>query len=48
MRRLVHDAGLERAVHVDSAGTHDYHVGEAPDARAQRAEVVAAASRISS
>ena len=35
MRRLVHDAGLERAVRVDSAGTHDYHVGEAPDARAQ-------------
>jgi protein-tyrosine phosphatase len=35
MRRLVHEAGLERAVRVDSAGTHDYHVGEAPDARAQ-------------
>jgi protein-tyrosine phosphatase len=32
---------LERAphldVHIDSAGTHDYHVGEAPDARARAA-----------
>lgn len=35
MRRLVREAGLERAVRIDSAGTHDYHVGEAPDARAQ-------------
>jgi len=35
MRRLVREAGLEQAVRVDSAGTHDYHVGEAPDARAQ-------------
>ena len=35
MRRLLREAGLERAVRVDSAGTHDYHVGEAPDARAQ-------------
>jgi protein-tyrosine phosphatase len=24
------------AVHVESAGTHDYHVGEPPDARAQQ------------
>ena len=35
MRRMVRDAGLARGVRVDSAGTHDYHVGEAPDARAQ-------------
>ncbi|HMA88467.1 MAG TPA: low molecular weight protein-tyrosine-phosphatase [Burkholderiales bacterium] len=36
LRRLVREAGLERLVDVDSAGTHDYHVGEAPDERAQR------------
>jgi len=35
LRRLVRDAGLEGQVRVDSAGTHDYHVGEAPDPRAQ-------------
>ena len=35
MRRLVRDAGLVDRVRVDSAGTHDYHVGEPPDARAQ-------------
>ncbi len=27
-------AGLQHAVRVDSAGTHDYHVGEPPDRRA--------------
>jgi protein-tyrosine phosphatase len=35
MRRMVRDAGLAHDVRVDSAGTHDYHVGEPPDARAQ-------------
>jgi protein-tyrosine phosphatase len=35
LRRLVRDAGLEGLVRVDSAATHDYHVGEAPDPRAQ-------------
>ncbi|GAA5786565.1 low molecular weight protein-tyrosine-phosphatase [Chitiniphilus shinanonensis] len=35
MRHLVRDAGLADRVEVDSAGTHDYHVGEAPDRRAQ-------------
>lgn len=35
MRRMVQNAGLAHGVRVDSAGTHDYHVGEAPDARAQ-------------
>jgi protein-tyrosine phosphatase len=35
MRRMVRDAGLAHGVRVDSAGTHDYHVGEPPDARAQ-------------
>jgi protein-tyrosine phosphatase len=35
LRRLVKDAGLEAKVRIDSAGTHDYHVGEPPDERAQ-------------
>ena len=35
MRRMVRNAGLAHGVRVDSAGTHDYHVGEAPDARGQ-------------
>ncbi len=34
LRHLAKDAGIE--VHVESAGTHDYHVGDPPDARAQR------------
>ena len=38
-RRLAADAGLADDVLVDSAGTHDYHVGEPPDPRAQRAAV---------
>lgn len=29
-------AGLADRVELDSAGTHDYHVGRAPDARSQR------------
>jgi len=33
--KMVHAAGLAERVRVDSAGTHDYHVGESPDARAQ-------------
>jgi protein-tyrosine phosphatase len=36
-RKLVADAGMEEAVTADSAGTHDYHVGEPPDPRAQKA-----------
>lgn len=36
-RSLVNDAGLSDVVGVDSAGTHSYHLGEAPDARAQGA-----------
>lgn len=36
-RQLAREAGLEEAVRIDSAGTHDYHVGKAPDARAQAA-----------
>lgn len=30
-------AGLAHRIKVDSAGTHDYHVGDAPDLRAQQA-----------
>ncbi len=32
-RHLVVQAGLQRHVHVDSAGTLDYHIGAPPDAR---------------
>jgi protein-tyrosine phosphatase len=34
-RRLVADAGLDGLIAADSAGTHGYHVGEAPDPRSQ-------------
>jgi protein-tyrosine phosphatase len=34
-RRMVADAGLAHLVEADSAGTHGYHVGEAPDERSQ-------------
>ena len=36
-RKMVRDAGLEDSVHMASAGTHAYHVGEPPDVRAQQA-----------
>ena len=36
-RELLRREGLDRAVWVDSAGTHAYHEGEAPDPRAIRA-----------
>jgi protein-tyrosine phosphatase len=36
-RKMVVDAGLEGCVIIESAGTHAYHVGEPPDARAQQA-----------
>jgi protein-tyrosine phosphatase len=35
MRAKLQAAGLADQVEVDSAGTHAYHVGEEPDARAQ-------------
>ena len=35
MRQLVAEHGLSARVHVDSAGTHSYHLGHAPDPRAQ-------------
>lgn len=34
---MVERAGLADRIESDSAGTHDYHVGEAPDGRAQSA-----------
>lgn len=34
---LVESAGLSGQISVDSAGTHAYHVGEPPDARAREA-----------
>jgi protein-tyrosine phosphatase len=36
MRHLVSEAGLDDRVHVDSAGTGDWHVGESPDLRARQ------------
>ena len=35
LRQKLKGAGLEHRVFVDSAGTHAYHVGAPPDARAQ-------------
>lgn len=35
--RKLEEAGLRDRVHVDSAGTHAYHIGEPPDPRAQDA-----------
>ncbi|MBN3762771.1 low molecular weight protein-tyrosine-phosphatase [Burkholderia sp. Ac-20365] len=37
MRHLLAEAKLADRVSVDSAGTGDWHIGEAPDERAQRA-----------
>ncbi|HYG89724.1 MAG TPA: low molecular weight protein-tyrosine-phosphatase [Azospirillum sp.] len=36
-RHMARQAGLDGRIATDSAGTHDYHVGEAPDHRSQRA-----------
>lgn len=38
-RHQVRAAGFEEAIYIDSAGTHDFHTGEPPDERAQRAAV---------
>jgi protein-tyrosine phosphatase len=35
LRNVLEKAGLGQKVQIDSAGTHDYHCGEAPDRRAQ-------------
>jgi len=34
-RKFVVEAGLAESIHIDSAGTHAYHIGEPPDRRAQ-------------
>lgn len=39
MRQLVTEAGLADRFEIDSAGTHGYHAGSAPDRRAQEAAV---------
>lgn len=36
LRALVQRAGLQRRITVDSAGTHGFHVGVAPDKRSQQ------------
>lgn len=36
-RHLAQNAGLEHRLVIDSAGTHDYHIGAVPDARASAA-----------
>lgn len=36
-RRQVREAGLDDVILSDSAGTHDYHIGEPPDRRAREA-----------
>ncbi|BFO55992.1 hypothetical protein AVXHC19_27950 [Acidovorax sacchari] len=35
LEKMAADAGQEGRIEVDSAGTHDYHVGEPPDERAR-------------
>jgi protein-tyrosine phosphatase len=36
-RHYVENAGMSEKILIDSAGTHDYHIGDKADARAQRA-----------
>ena len=36
LRHKARDAGLAEAIEIDSAGTHGYHIGDPPDARATR------------
>lgn len=36
-RHLVEQRGMAETIIIDSAGTHDYHIGDAPDARSQAA-----------
>lgn len=40
MRHFIKINNLGDVVEVDSAGTHGYHVGEAPDSRTQRAAAI--------
>lgn len=34
-RHYVENAGLDEVIQIDSAGTHDYHIGSPPDPRTQ-------------
>jgi protein-tyrosine phosphatase len=36
-RQRLREAGLDHLVRLDSAGTHDYHIGKSPDLRASQA-----------
>jgi protein-tyrosine phosphatase len=36
-RHRVGQAGMQDRIRIDSAGTHDYHIGDPPDVRTQRA-----------
>ena len=36
-RHVVEREGMADRIHIDSAGTHAYHIGEPPDARSQAA-----------
>lgn len=36
-RRALRERAPQLEIHIDSAGTHDYHIGKAPDARARAA-----------
>lgn len=38
-RDLVNNANLAQYIHIDSAGTHAYHIGEPPDRRSQSAAI---------
>jgi protein-tyrosine phosphatase len=38
-RHYVENAGLIDKVFIDSAGTHDYHIGRKPDSRTQQAAI---------
>ncbi len=40
LRQFIKNNNLGDKVEVDSAGTHGYHVGEAPDSRTQRAAAI--------
>ena len=35
-RKKVEELGLSEAIHIDSAGTHNYHPNSPPDARSQK------------
>lgn len=34
-KKIINEHGLAEKIYIDSAGTHNYHLGEAPDKRSQ-------------